>query len=83
MANESKANKPLKVIRCRGVSASVFENSNGDSKKPFYKVSLQKTYKDGDDFKTTTSFGRDDLASIAMIAQHTWLYISELEEQES
>ena len=81
MAKESNANKPLKVIRCRGVSASVFENSSEDGKHPFHKVSLQKTYKDGDSFKTTTSFGKDDLASLSMVAQRAWMYISDREEE--
>lgn len=83
MATKGNANKPLKVIRCRGVSASVFENKVEDGKTPFYKVSLQKTYRDGDEFKTTTSFSRDDLAAVAMVAQAAWQYVTEVEEQES
>ncbi|MCX7422838.1 MAG: hypothetical protein NT013_25320 [Planctomycetia bacterium] len=30
----------------------------------YYKVSLQRTYKDGNEFKTTTNFSRDDLSIV-------------------
>ena len=47
--------KPVHVIRLRGITASVFANSaetkNGDV--TFHKVSVQRTYKDGNEFKTT------------------------------
>ena len=55
--------KPIKVFRSRGISASVFANhAKSDGRDiVFHKVSLQRTFKDGDEWKTTTSFGRDDL----------------------
>ena len=55
--------KPVKSFRLRGISASVFENTakTKDREVTFHKVSLQRTYRDGDEWKNTTSFGRDDL----------------------
>ncbi len=75
------SNKPVKAFRLRGVSASVFENhsKNGERSVTFHKVSLQRTYRDGDEFKTTTSFGRDDLPVCMHVMQQAWAYILDAE----
>ncbi len=75
--------KPVKVFRLRGVSASVFENhsKNGERSVTFHKVSLQRTYKDGDEFKTTTSFGRDDLPVCMHVMQQAWAYVLDAESK--
>ena len=77
------ATKPVKVFRLRGVSASVFENhaKNGERSVTFHKVSLQRTYKDGDAFKTTTSFGRDDLSVCMHVMQQAWAYVLDAESK--
>ena|SRR5205807_789134 len=78
--------KPVETFRARGVSAAIFENraksADGDSYS-FHKVSLQKTYKDGDAFKTTTSLGRDDLPSAALVLQRAWEFILDAEASRS
>lgn len=73
--------KPLQTFRLRGISASVFENhaQSGDRNVTFHKVSLQRTYKDGDEFKTTTSFGRDDLPIAMHVLHQAWQFILETE----
>jgi hypothetical protein len=75
--------KPVKVFRLRGISASVFANQakTGERTVTFYKVSLQRTYKDGDDFKTTTSFSRDDLPVCMHVLQQAWVFILETESK--
>ena len=77
--------KPVKVFRSRGISASVFKNAAkaGDRDVTFHKVSVQRTYKDGDDFKTTTSFSRDDLPVARHVMQQAWEYILEAESSRS
>ena len=77
--------KPVKTYRFRGISASVFENhakANGRD-VTFHKVSLQRTYKDGDDWKTTTSFGRDDLPIARLLLEQAWQFILEAEASRS
>ena len=79
-AMESKSNRPVERFRSRGVTASVFRNASKDKDRPpFYKVSLQRTYKDGDEFKTTASLGRDDLPIAALLLQNAWEFIVEAE----
>jgi hypothetical protein len=75
--------KPVKVFRLRGVSASVFENHSKNAERPatLHKVSLQRTYKDGDEFKTTTSFGRDDLPVCVHVMQQAWAFVLDAESK--
>lgn len=84
-ATASTGTKPLKTFRHRGLSASVFENHAKDpeSDVTFHKVSLQRTYKDGDEFKTTTSFGRDDLPVAVLLLQRAWEFILDAEANRS
>ena len=77
--------KPVKVFRSRGVSASVFANhAKSDGRDiTFHKVSLQRTWKDGDEWKTTTSFGRDDLPVARLLLDRAWEFILDAESSHS
>ena len=78
-------NKPVKVFRARGMKASVFENhtTQGEQDVTYHKVSLQRIYKEGDEFKTTTSFGRDDLPVARHLLQRAWEFILDAEAPQS
>lgn len=69
--------KPVKVFRIRGLSVSIFQNhaTVRDREVTFPKVHLQRTYKDGDTFRTTTSLGRDDLLVAQQLLQQAWQWI--------
>jgi len=83
MNNQTKeTNKPVLKFQLRGISASVFANQS-ENGVPFYKVSITRTYKDGKTFKTTTTFGRDDLPLVQTVARDAWLAIMKLESQQS
>ena len=83
MDHSNKPSKPAKVFRLRGVSASVFANKPPKGRDvPFYKVGLQRTYMDGDEFKTTTSFSRDDLPIVNLLIQRAWEFILETEVED-
>ncbi len=73
--------KPVHVIRLRGITASVFANiaetKNGDV--TFHKVSVQRVYKDGDVFKTASTFGRDDLPIVRLLTDRAWQFILDTE----
>ena len=83
METSKTPTKPVMVFRLRGVSASIFANhaKKPDRAVPFFKVSLQRTYKDGDEFKTTTSLGRDDLPIADLLLKRAWVYILEAEQK--
>lgn len=71
---ERTANAPVAVFRYRGVSASVFENRS-EQDIPYFKVSVVRTYKDGEEFKTTSAFSRDDLPIVVHVAEQAWDWI--------
>ncbi len=71
------ANQPEKQFRIGGVSASVFVNTiDGDAgrkKRKIRNVNLQRRYKDGDDWKSSSSFGLADIPHairVLQLAQH-------------
>jgi hypothetical protein len=61
------------------LTGSVWTNDTpGD---PRHSVTFQRLYKDGDDgWKTTRSFGRDDLLVLAKVADLAYSRILELQE---
>ena len=77
MSKEPTPNKPWKVLRSSGVSASIFENSvkTKDGDVTYFKVSLTRTYRDGEEWKSTTSLSREDLPIAALLLQQAWAAI--------
>lgn len=77
----ASAQKPIETIRLRGVSASIFANKAmvEGREVTFHKVSVQRAYKDGDEWKHTSSFGRDDLPVVNMVLQRAWEFILDTE----
>ena len=62
---------PEKVFRIGLVSASIFINEiEGESgKRQIRNVNLQRRYKDGDEWKSSTSFGLADLPNAIRVLQ--------------
>lgn len=77
----AQSQKPVKVIRLRGISASIFQNhgKSADRDVTFHKVSVQRSYKDGDEWKNTQSFGRNDLPVVRIVLQRAYEYILDAE----
>ena len=70
--------QPEKRFRCGPVSASIWAEGktvDGEMVK-FYSINIDKAYKDGDEWKETPGFGRDDLLLLAKAVDeaHTWIY---------
>lgn len=70
-----KNNKPVHEIKAWPVRAAIWrqESKNG----AFYNVTFERSYKDKDDdqYKSSGSFNRDDLLSLAQIATKAWHWI--------
>lgn len=68
------ANRPVHEVRFGHVKAAIWANEVDGFTR--HNVTLQRLYKDGDDWKTSQSFGRDDLALVAKVADqaHTWIF---------
>lgn len=80
MATSKENNKPVERFQLRGITASVFENKS-DNGAVFYKASINRTYKDGDQFKTTNVFSRDDLPVVEVLAKKSWIAILQHESK--
>lgn len=80
-SNAAKGQKPALSLRRKGVHVSVFENhaEREGRTTTFFKASLQKVYKEGDEFKTTPHLGRDDLPVASLLLQKAWEFILEQE----
>ena len=77
MANQ----KPVDEIRIGRVKATVWKN--GTEAQPRYNVTFSRLYKDGDHWKSTQSFGRNDLLVLAKVADqaHTRIFQLPVEEE--
>lgn len=70
-------NKPWNVFRANGLCASVFENliKTPEGERKYFKVSLTRTYREGTEFKSTSSLSKDDLPVAAWLLQRAWAAI--------
>ena len=59
-------NKPTAELRIGAVKATVWENEVGDITR--HNVTFSRLYKDGEQWKTTQTFGRNDLLVLAKVA---------------
>ena len=74
-------NRPAHEIRIGAVKAVIWANQTDSG--VFYNVNLSRIYKDGDDWKTTDGFRRDDLPLVAKLADKAFDWIlnpAEVEE---
>ena len=77
MANQ----KPTADVRIGTVKAAIWENQAKD--RTLYKVTFSKRYRDAEgQWKTTHSFGRNDLLLLAKVADQAHSRIVELEQSE-
>lgn len=71
----SKAKQqPAHEIRMGAIKATIWENQTQTGTR--HNVTVSRIYKDGDEWKQTESFGRDDLQLLAKVIDqaHTWIF---------
>lgn len=80
MKEEKKTNKqPMTTFRAGGVKATVWENEikTKDGKTiDVYSVNIDRSYKDGDEWKTTSSFKLNDLPKVQLVAAKAYEYLA-------
>ena len=67
-------NQPVHKIRYGALSASIWRQDN--EKGPMFNISFQRSYKDGDEWKTSTSFGKHDLLPLGLMATRAFEWIA-------
>ena len=71
---EKGANKPVHEVRLGRIKAAVWANTGETG--VWYSVVISRLYKEGDAWKRSESFSRDDLPLVMKVADevHTWIY---------
>ncbi len=67
------AKKPVHEIRIGRIKASIWENETEHGSR--HNVVIKRLYKQGDAWKSTESFGRNDLPLVQKVADraHDWI----------
>jgi hypothetical protein len=65
--------KPVHEVRLGTIKAAIWANDTQVGVR--HNVTFSRLYKDGESWKTSDSFGRDDLLVLAKVADqaHTWI----------
>lgn len=66
--------KPVHEVRLCRIKAAIWANDTDNGTR--HNVTITRLYKDGDEWKTSTSFGREELPLVAKVADlaHTWIF---------
>ena len=69
------SNRPVHEIRLGYVKAVIWANETDNGTR--HNVSVGRLYKDGDNWATSQSFGRDDLPLLSKVTDlaHTWIFV--------
>jgi hypothetical protein len=75
--------KPAHKIRHRAITVTIWKNS-GD-KGAWYSVTPSRSYKQGEEWKESDSFGEDDLLLLAQLLteSHGWIRGAEQAERKA
>ncbi len=70
----STARAPAHQVRLGRIKATIWENETEHGVR--HNVSIARIYKDGEHWKESSYFGRDDLPLVLKVADmaHTWIY---------
>ena len=66
--------RPIHEIKLGRIRASVWTNES-ENQESWFSVSITRVYRDGNEWRTTTSFGRDDLPLVAKAADMAYAWI--------
>lgn len=75
--------RPAKEIRMGRIRAAIWPNDTDYGVR--YNVTVTRLYKEGDEWKDTNSFGRDDLPLVVRVCDkaHSWIYEQSSERNEN
>lgn len=71
------SDKPAMKFRIGYLTATVWANDAVNGDRVWYSVELSRTYKEGDDYKTTNALNHTDLLNGARLLQRAEAWIAE------
>jgi hypothetical protein len=74
MSKPKSKKQPVHEIRMGRMRAAIWENDTQNGTR--HNVTFSRLYKDGDEWKDSISFGRDDLPLLGKVADraHSWIF---------
>lgn len=76
----SNSNPPVHTVRHRNIKATIWRNQT--EKGPMYNVTVARSYKDGEEWHDSHSFGYDDLMNLAKVLYDAHSFISNFRAKE-
>ena len=74
-ANAS-ANLPVHTVRHRNIKATIWKNQT--DRGPMYNVTVSRSYREGENWRDSHSFGYDDLMNLAKVLYDAHSHITAL-----
>jgi hypothetical protein len=71
--NPPTTNQPAHEFRLNGVRATIWKNDT--EKGPRYNTTFERSYRDGEEWKSSNAFGRDDLLALGFVATESLRWI--------
>ena len=73
-SSNGAAARPVQEVRMGRIRAAIWENETTNGTR--HNVTVSRIYKDGETWKDSNSFGRDDLLIVAKVLDrcHTWIH---------
>jgi len=71
------ANRPIDEVRIGRIKAAIWANASETGVR--HNVTFSRLYKEGDEWRDTDSFGRDDLLLLAKVADRAHSRICEMQ----
>ena len=69
--------KPVKRFRCGPIAASIWQDSRVHNNQvvTFYSISIDKAYKDGEEWKHAKTFAAEDLPKVCIVAEEAYKHL--------
>ena len=77
-------NKPVHTLRIGALHASIWLNTSKEQ-HTFYKTTIERRYREGNEYKGTGSYDHEDLLNVAQLAQRAeeWIATKMAEDRTS
>lgn len=73
---EAPAKRPAHSVRVGPIEAAIWGNERKDG-TPFYSVTFKRSYKDGEEWKESSSYGERDCITLARAALESQAWIAQ------
>jgi len=82
---DTAKNKPNKVFQCGSIKAAIWSDSKvkNNTVVEVHSIKINRSYRDGDEWRHTNSFNVEDLPKVAMVATEAYKFIRVQESEQN